>query len=761
MKKHQKHPFQRNFFITSLICLAFFVFSFFIAIHLLQENEQKNYQYLHMVFDGNRASLSRQIRSNFQTLEGLAAFISREQIHDSQRIQEILSAINDGNSFIRIGLADKDGLVTFPDADGRSYPPVNLSQREFFQRALKGEKCLSATERDPLSSANINYYAVPVIRQEKLLGILCAANPSAFFLDAVDVSALTEAGYSRIIDSTGKIVIYPERNAPDSDLSALDQLGLSGEDQRKEFYGALSSGQSASFHYYADQKQKGRLAVLAPLDVNDWFILSVIPDSALKSGSRRMVMIALTALAAVCLYFPFLLNRQNQIVNKSRQDLLETAYRDPLAGCANYAKFLLEAESKISALGGRPYALWYCDLKQFKYFNYLFGYETGDRLLIGMARILERSCVDKGPFGRISADNFVGLCTYEHKEELSLWFTALLASLEALDLDPACKPYLELCVGFYCPEDEETETLPLKDMVNRANMARKSIKNKSGSQLAFFSNENQQQILWESEISALGKSALKNHEFLLYFQPKVNIQYGGIITGVEVLARWHNPRHGIISPGKFIPYFENSGLIVELDRYMFEKSCQWLSAYLNSGRPRLSLAINVSRLGLLQDDFVEYYSSVKEKYGIPDCLLELEFTESVILNDDGMFHDTVIRLQKNGFICALDDFGAGYSSLNMLKKLPIDVLKLDILFFKKDVEITRERIVISHILAMAKELNIRTIAEGVETVEQVHFLRSAGCDVVQGYVFSRPIPQEYFDQLISTLNGAALLPQDL
>lgn len=168
-----------------------------------------------------------------------------------------------------------------------------------------------------------------------------------------------------------------------------------------------------------------------------------------------------------------------------------------------------------------------------------------------------------------------------------------------------------------------------------------------------------------------------------------------------------------------------------------------------TGREAVSLAVNVSKAGLFQNDFVDYYTDIKDKYSIPDRVMELEFTESILAADTELFAELVVNLNARGFICSLDDFGSGYSSLNLLKNLPIDVLKLDILFFQKSRDIRRERIVVSNVINMAKELDIKTIAEGVEDMDTVEFLRKAGCNVIQGYVFAKPMPQEDFEHLLT------------
>ena len=187
---------------------------------------------------------------------------------------------------------------------------------------------------------------------------------------------------------------------------------------------------------------------------------------------------------------------------------------------------------------------------------------------------------------------------------------------------------------------------------------------------------------------------------------------------------------------------------------MFQMVCKYLRKRIDSGLPALSVSVNVSRLALFQKDFIEFYTETKKAYRIPDGLLDLEFTESIVFKDYAFFNNTVKILQKNGFLCSMDDFGSGYSSLNVLKDISIDILKLDMLFFQGNhSDPRRGQIVISNIIAMARELNIVTIAEGVEQIGQVDFLRRVGCNLIQGYTFSKPLPYADFDRLYQNSHG--------
>ena len=238
---------------------------------------------------------------------------------------------------------------------------------------------------------------------------------------------------------------------------------------------------------------------------------------------------------------------------------------------------------------------------------------------------------------------------------------------------------------------------------------------------------------------AQGQQALSEGQFQPYFQPKFDIQHGDRLAGAEVLCRWIHPEKGMIPPGQFIPVFEKSGLIMQLDRYMFEQACSWYRRYLDEGGARINLAVNVSRAGLLREDFVDYYVRIKEKYGIPDGAMELEVTESLALGGEELLCQLVCELQAHGFTCSLDDFGAGFSSLGLLKEFDVDTIKLDRSFFL-NMSGRKAKDIIASLVELAGHLQVRTVAEGIETPDQVEYLRSIHCDMVQGYVFSKPLP---------------------
>ena len=759
MSEKETDQFRRTYIAAGVICLCFMAFSLLFVFHMMKQNEAENMEYLYDAADQNRVTLEKQITGDFQTLEGVAICIGESGMQSDEEIRTVLKKINDNNTFIRMGLADREGRLDLVDLGGGVFHGVDVSGREFFQQAVSGQDAISDTFRDTLGrpekekeedAAYINYYGVPVEKEGDIIGVLCAVNASDMLREIIDTPVLNGKGFSAIIDKQGDFVVRSAHSdAAFMEAASLSEVKGLDETERQAILRKLETGETGRFEYQINGRTQS--GVFLPAGVDDWYIFSMVPELALRHRYSQTALGTFIIIAAACLIFLFLLRRQSHLMTRSREVLLRLAYEDSLIGCRNLPKFVMDAEDILRRDEGVHYAVWYCDLKKFKYFNDVFGYEMGDRMLLFLAGVLNQSVGEGGLFCRVGADNFAGMRRYERREELNGWFEELHGCLSKESIG-ANRFRVELSMGFYCVGESEDRTISVNDMVNRANMAQKSIKQQEGSRCAFFSSEILQRTLKEAELEANGEKALENGKFVVYMQPKVDIQHGNRLDGAEALVRWNSREKGLISPGEFIPLFERTGFIAKLDRCMFEQVCRWFAGYLAEGKPTINVAVNVSRLGMLQEDFVEYYSSVKERFGIPDFCLELEFTESMIM-DDEMFKDTVTRMRKKGFVCSMDDFGSGYSSLNLLKNLPIDVLKLDVLFFREGTDVYRERVVISQVIAMARELRIKTIAEGVEAKEQVDFLRSVGCDVVQGFVFAKPMPLASFEKLLDRTEG--------
>lgn len=427
-----------------------------------------------------------------------------------------------------------------------------------------------------------------------------------------------------------------------------------------------------------------------------------------------------------------------------REEKFRAQFNDPLTGYLNFEGFKQEVERILQENPHRKYALFYCDLKNFKFINDVFGYETGDRLLKYWAAFIDANIQPGESFCRISADNFSLLLCYDTVLELETRFRQLNQYLVDFEDFYAKKFSVQLVTGVYLMA-KANDRMALGQMINRATMAQKTVKGLSGSRLAFYTEEMRQKEVAELELLGNMKDALKNREFKLYLQPQMSLsQAAAAKTRAEVLVRWQRESGELVMPGDFVGLFEKNGVIVDLDHYMFDQACRFLDDLPKHKINSVCLTVNVSRITVFQPGFVETYCRIKNKYNIPAGCLELEFTENGIVKDVAYFAKIIAQLRENGFLCAMDDFGSGESSLNLLQSLPFNVLKLDRNFFNDSQNGPRNQIVVSCVLDMAKKLQMDTVAEGIEIEEQVRLLKSMGCDYIQGYIYASPMPAEEF-----------------
>ncbi len=282
-------------------------------------------------------------------------------------------------------------------------------------------------------------------------------------------------------------------------------------------------------------------------------------------------------------------------------------------------------------------------------------------------------------------------------------------------------------------------------LIDRANIAAK-VKGKYEHSYSFFNEDTRNRLYKEKRLEDNMNKALEKGEFIVYYQPKYSLGDVNEIEGAEALIRWNSPEFGFISPIDFIPLFEKNGFIVNIDMFVFEEVCKTLNKWINKGYTPVPISVNMSRVHLYRDNFIENITDLISKYNISPEFIELELTESVVFDNLNILIDIMKKIKEIGFLISMDDFGSGYSSLNLLKDLSFDILKLDRGFLIETTDTKRGKIIISKIVEMAKAIDIKVICEGVETYEQVEFLKEIGCDKVQGYLFAKPMVLDEFEK---------------
>lgn len=466
-----------------------------------------------------------------------------------------------------------------------------------------------------------------------------------------------------------------------------------------------------------------------------------------RQATRLMVFIACNMVVCLALFVIVVVYyvKQYFIMKRHTEELAEKAGRDELTGAYNSGKFLALTQE---VLDGNPqnFAIQYIDFENFKYVNDVFGYDYGDSILKRYTQLMTETLQDGEFMARNMADRFLVFRYYTDKEQLLRQQQQVDSRfLEEAKLLPR-QHSITIACGFCCLEDL-IERLDAMALVNRANYAQKTIKNHPTNHYAFYNESIREKMILERRLQERMGDALKNREFVVYMQPKVSPK-DGMIMGAEALVRWQMPDGSILPPGQFVPVFEKNRVIGKLDQYVFEEVCRWMSERLQQGLTVVPVSINVSKVRFYTPDFAQTYVEIKNRYGIPDKMLEIEFTETMAFENQNYMREIVKNLHQNGFTCSLDDFGTGYSSLGVLKNMTIDVLKLDGSFFWESKDVERERKIISGVINMIQSLEIQAVAEGVEHLDQVEFLQSIGCDLIQGYYYYRPMPMGEFEYLL-------------
>lgn len=411
---------------------------------------------------------------------------------------------------------------------------------------------------------------------------------------------------------------------------------------------------------------------------------------------------------------------------------------DELTGIYNKQAFYAKTKEMLLDNPDKNFDLLRINIERFKVLNDLFGESTGDKLLRYIGKFLKEINLPLCVSGRLYADNFV-VCYEAGKGDSRRMINTLQMVADSF----AINNRTILSFGLYRIDDK---TLPVSVMCDRANMALWKAKGNFKNPYCEYDEKMRQQVLKEQKIINAMERAIQNKEFTLYLQPKYDIEKGTII-GAEALVRWISLENGFISPGDFIPVFENNGFVYEVDKFIWEESCRYLRKWLDEGREVHPISVNVSRIDLYTPKLVQHLVNLREKYQLPSQYLELEITESAYTEDPEQIITITRQLRDAGFVILMDDFGTGYSSLNMLKDIQIDVLKLDMGFLKSSDYSAKGGNILTAILKMAESLKMQTIAEGVETKEQVEFLKKIGCQCVQGFYFARPMPAQEYERL--------------
>jgi len=436
-----------------------------------------------------------------------------------------------------------------------------------------------------------------------------------------------------------------------------------------------------------------------------------------------------------------LLLAQKEQETRSNMNLVYIAEHDPLTDVYNKNAFLRLAADMIAKSPATSFAIAMVDVDRLKIINDIFGHDAGDKLLRHIAGLLREYCSGMGLYARVESDNFA-LCLPGGQDAAADAFSFLNSRIAEYDLSFE----ILLSCGVYVSEGAD---IAADKMLDRAQIACKTVKGNYVRRFAVYNDDMRAKMIEEQTIVSQMNAALEGGQFVVWLQPKCRLDDGRIV-GAEALVRWMHPEKGMVMPGKFIPIFENNGFIMRLDEYIWEETCKLLRSWLDSmPNGAVPVSVNISRVDIYNPSLCSCLTGLIEKYHLPARMLELEITESAYTEEPELLSGVISQLRADGFKVGMDDFGSGYSSLNMLKDMPVDELKIDMRFVSGSDMTGRGGSILTSVLDMTKQLELPALIEGVETEQQALFLRGIGCDVAQGYYFHRPMPVAEFEKLLS------------
>lgn len=689
--------------------------------------------------------VSEDIKNKFAALETVQEMLVRSYGIGPEAVEGLVAS-KERYKMSQLGVVDRE--YVYYDVDGDAVPNTRT---ENVEAAMAGNYVV-ARSVDEVSGDGVAFF-VPCMDGDEVVGVLVAKVAREELLQKLSLKK--QDGTDLVVDVSGKVVLMADDFGNYLEGMSWEEFSENGKDwkQKREFDEEMRlMGNSVT----SAKRRNGKDIYFAATTVEgyeDFFVVrltnSEVVEAEISDSMHRLyIMMVIMSIFMGCVVVYALL-----VYIQNRKAVYHAAYVDQLTGLPSKAKHKLDAQELLDRLD-TYYAYATFDVDNFKYINEMFGYEYGNDVLIHIAKTVKEFIKPGELCARISADNFAMLLLDTGKkkdleERIKTLFQQILESrIDGKDL--------EVCaLSFSCGVFRITEKMDINTVRANANMARTESKKSVVEEIVFYDANLKNRRVEEKELEYEAEQALVNKEFLVYFQPKYDVETEKII-GAEALVRWNHPVRGMLSPGWFVPLFEANGFITEVDLYVLNCVCELLEEWKANGIPLICISVNLSRVHLYEADLVERLTEVVKQHEIPPEYIEFELTESAFYEGTDSLLRIMSEIKSAGFRLSMDDFGSGYSSLNLLRRLPVDVLKLDKVFLddygaKEDEN--RGRQIVRHVISMAKDLEMNVLAEGVETKDQKEFLQTANCDMIQGYYYARPMPVKEFELLYKGENG--------
>ena len=727
--------------IVTIIIIFLILITILIAYmtYMLNRIEANTNNSIKTIVKNDANNLKTQITEQKAILQSITNEILSDNIVDTKKIFDMYEKSDVTSHFIRMAIMYEDGRTITNDGHEVDY------SEEIDNFFSNNEIHISENRISKIDEEEITIYSQAIsIENEKIAILLIVKTES--YKDTFSNKVFEGKGFSYIVNKDGTIIVSANTDKETGNLiENIEQMlvGSSRErfeaskntiqDNIKNEVSGSRTLQTTDGQYYM---------VYEPIGANDWSIATFIPSKAIAGEANRallttfiLAIIVILIILSICIYIVI----SN---NKKQKQLFEYAYIDPITKKGNIYYFRKKGQEMLDKEKSKENQyLLVLDINKFKMINKAYGYKTGDTILNGIGEELEKTLGKQSLICRYSNDYFAVL--FEYTEDIRKIVNTLVKNIENLKIDSNVYN-LSVNMGIYKLTDADTN---ISVAMDKAIIAHSASKGDVFDKFHIYDEKMEKELEKESKIEQEMYQALMNNEFKVYYQPKVYVQ-DEKLYGAEALVRWeHNGK--MVPPSEFVPLFEKNKFILKLDVYVFEQVCSDMKKWKEKYGKEPVISVNVSREHFLDEHFLEKYMLIATKNGINTNKIDLEITESATVEAGIDIIEIMNKMKKLGFLISIDDFGTGYSSLSTLQDMPADILKIDKSFVDRIGK--NEKNMIDYILTIAKELKLTTIAEGVETKEQRDYLLEKGGDIIQGYYYAKPMPEEEFEEYIDVL----------
>lgn len=676
--------------------------------------------------------MSREISYRIQSYERYISETADSFSKMPDRIlnEEVLEKKKSPLLFERLVVVDREGNTL----------PENFMYTNFNKYFEENQDIFEESKTVAIDDRTI-FFSSPMIKKgvpdRVLVGIQGSKSLQTIF---TEVNCQKE-GFSCIVSKNGEVIVKGEKSEKNSQIREWIDEKIKGNEEQAISKMIININQKNQevFEFPLGDNDTVIMACNS-LEFNDWYLLSFIPSTILKENTTPYIdkYWFITLLSIVV--FGIVVIKIRCFYKENVRKIEKIAFTDFITGGSNNAAFLIEAKQKIQANTKKKYVMVFLNILGFKNINEKYGVTAGNHALKYIYQVLKKCIYEDEIVARSESDHYFILLQEETEEAVQKRIDIMMQKIHGTEKETAYDYGISFSQGASFIEEKDEE---LRVYQNRAVVASEYYNNSK--HCVFYNKELYTKLNREIVLNESFEKAIEDNEFEVYFQPKINLD-NEKTAGAEALVRWKHKEYGMISPGEFISLFEANGKICRLDLYVFEIVCKKLNEWKERELPPIKVSVNLSRVHLMEQgiECLKRFKDIKDRYQIPDGQIELELTESMVIEIKQLekIKKIIAQIQACGFLCSLDDFGSGYSSLALLKEFDVDIIKLDRLFFVNSNEKTWK--VVKAFISLAHELNITVVAEGVEEKYQIEKLKEINCDLIQGYVYARPLPEEEF-----------------